>query len=187
MNHTKSVILSAIILMLGTISYGGNETPEELAKQYFNALQEEGMTAMGKFMHPDALEELKVMLLEVFETAEAGGGSEIIQKAFGDSASISDIKQMDAQAFFNAFINILTASLGERGLSISFDKLEVLGTVEEDKIRHVLTRVTVGAGETAMTQMEVLSFMPYEDSWRLQLSGKIKGIINAIQARLIKN
>ena len=63
-----------------------------------------------------------------------------------------------------------------------FDKLEMLGSVSEKEARHVLARLTIGAGEFSVEQMEVLSFIPFEDTWRLQLNGQMKGLASAMRA-----
>ncbi|MBU0985484.1 MAG: hypothetical protein KKA42_16545 [candidate division Zixibacteria bacterium] len=189
MKTSHGIMMLTFVLLLiasqtSSVQGGREETPEALAEEYFAVLQTEGMSAVGRFMHPDALSDFKDMLVPVFRLQIETGQRQLLSLTFGDSVEVADLDAMDPTAFFNGFMNVITAL--PDGLQPSFDKLEVLGTIEEGQARHVLTRVSVGAGEMAITAFEVLSFIPYEDSWRLQLSGKMKGLAQQLQASMGK-
>ena len=64
------------------------------------------------------------------------------------------------------------------------DELEILGVVPEGEQRHVLARITLGADQLTVTEFEVLSFFPFEGSWRLQLNGEMQGSAAALASQL---
>ncbi len=179
MKLLKAILIVTAIIFAGQVYSQGN-SPEVIAKQYFEALQKDGLPATVEFMHPDALQTFKSMLVPVFEVEAESGQRELLDMTFGTSASIADVKDSDPKEFFSNFMNFVTAQMG--GAKLSFDKLEVLGTVEEGDQRHVLTRITVGADDIAATTMEIVSFLPYKDSWAMQLSGDISGLATSMRS-----
>jgi hypothetical protein len=45
--------------------------------------------------------------------------------------------------------------------------------------------MTVGANELiSLTQFEVLSFVPYEDTWRLELTGELRSLAESLRSAL---
>jgi hypothetical protein len=184
MNVRSFVVFIGIGLSLcGFCSAQGNN-PESLAQEYFNVMEQEGMTAVARFMHPDALASFKSMILPVFEFADESGDRQLMDLTFGTEMEVAELKGIDPESFMNGFMNIVAAQLGTTKLS--FDKLEILGTISEGPDRHVLTRMTVGVGELSVTQFEVLSFKPHESTWRLQLNGQMKGLANTLRSNLPK-
>ncbi|GAB1264058.1 hypothetical protein NBRC116493_09090 [Aurantivibrio infirmus] len=174
------LIFVLTIMMFTAQAYSQSNSPEILAKQYFEALQDEGLPATVEFMHPDALKRFKEMLVPVFEVESESGQRQLLDMTFGASASITDVKNSEPKQFFSSFMNLVAAQMGDTKLS--FGKLEVLGTIAEGEQRHVLTRITVGADDVAATSMEIVSFLPYEDSWAMQLSGDIEGLANSMRS-----
>ncbi len=157
------------------------DSPEALATAYFQTVQEEGLGASTSFMHPSALAEFKSILMPVYDAEHAAGGKQLLEVTF-PGTSYAALQRMDAKDFTDGFMNLVIAQTGN--VPIRFDRIEVLGTIAEGDARHVLTRMTVGAGELAITQFEVLSFVPFEETWRLQLNGDMKGLATALRANL---
>lgn len=164
---------------------GDGKGPQALAIDYFNAMKNEGMTSLGRFMHPLALAEFKSMLLPVYQMEANSGQRDLMEITFGKSTTIETLRGLDPEDFMNGFMNLVTAQLTDT--RIRFNNLEVLGTIEEGDARHVLTRMTIGAGDLDMTEFEILSFLPYQQSWRLQLNGELMGMAQALQRELGSN
>ncbi|MCP4706774.1 MAG: hypothetical protein GY865_19425 [candidate division Zixibacteria bacterium] len=179
------MVVVLILFSICMLAYGDDKGPESLAEKYFNTLQTDGVTSVGQFLHPDALAEFKNMMLPIIEAEANSGQHQLKDVLFGDSATVAEIKEMDHMDFMNSCMNLIAIQMGSA--NISFDKMEILGTIEEGDARHVVTRIAIGADELAITQFEVLSFMPYEDTWRLQLSGKMKGLAATLRANMPKN
>ena len=182
MRYRATVIALAALLLFGSAARAEEPDFEPIVQAYFQTIQIEGMTRVGRFMHPEALERFKAMLLPVYELEAEMGQAEFLGMTFGAEATIDDVRAADPELFMNGFMGILAAQMAET--PITFDKIDVVGSVPEGEDRHVLVRMTVGSEELealSMTQFEVLSFRPYEDSWRLLLNGEMVGMAKAIR------
>lgn len=182
MSFKFRMLLPFLFIALFSGQLHAQDTPEEVAQDYFKAMQNEGLIATSRFMHPSALAEFKSIVMPVYDAEHASGARQLLDLTFSPSADYAEVQAMDPLDFLNGFMNVVTAQTGN--VPLQFDKLEVLGTVEEGEIRHVLTRMTVGVGELAMSQIEVLSFLPYEDTWLLQLNMDLKGLATALRSNL---
>lgn len=182
MKHLKLILTALTLMVASSYTLAESKDPEALAHEYFKVLQNEGMGAVGPFFHPKALEEFKNMLLPIYEAEAESGNRGLINMTFGPSTSIEELRAIQPAAFLNGFMQLLTARTGDT--KISFDKLEVLGTVKEGDTHHVLARITVGAGELSITEYEVLSYIPYNGGYGLQLSGELKGMAQAMRNKI---
>lgn len=176
-----ALLLAGVLALSAAHLRAEEDSPEDVARAYFAAIQTDGMTSSTRFMHPDALAEFKSMLMPVYVAEHDAGGSKLLEVTF-PGASFEALEKMDGRDFMDGFMALVVAQTGD--VPVRFDKLEVLGTVSEGDARHVLTRMTLGAGDLAMTQFEVLSFTPYEDTWRLQLNGDLRGLAVALRRNL---
>jgi hypothetical protein len=158
------------------------QSPEQVSEAYFQAMQSEGLLATSRFMHPSALAEFKSMVMPVYDAEHASGGRQLLDLTFSPDVDYEALQTMDPMEFLNGFMGVVTAQNGN--MPLQFDDLQILGTIEEGEARHVLTRITVGAGDLALSQIEVLSFLPYEDTWLLQLNMDLKGLATAMRANL---
>jgi len=178
---TLLIAFTAMTSILAT-SVKAEDNPEAVAQAYFAAMQSEGLLSSTRFMHPIALAEFKSMLMPVYTAENAAGGRQLLDVTFSSDVRFTDLQAMDPATFMNGFMSLVVAQTGDA--PITFDKLEVLGTISENESRHVLTRMTLGTGELAITQFEVLSFLPYEQTWLLQLNGDMKGLATALRSNL---
>ena len=71
-----------------------------------------------------------------------------------------------------------------RDVKPTFDKIEVLGSIPEGEVVHVVTRVQIGVGVLAVRQMEVISVKPAGEVWRVMLTGQIEGFAQMVRARV---
>ena len=66
-----------------------------------------------------------------------------------------------------------------------FDEIAILGRIEEKPdVVHVLARTTISVGDLSVTDIEVISFRPYGETWRMLLSGELQGLAQALRASL---
>lgn len=178
--------LNALIVLLLMFSGCGAAAQEAeleaLARAYFEVVKTEGMASVSRFIHPDALEDFKEMALPIYEAEEATGNDQLRAMTFGSEATLADIRAAAPESFYDAFMNIIAAQT--EGSQINFDKLEILGVVQEGEQRHVLTRISVRVDPVTLTQFEVLSYIPFEDSWKLKLNSEVEGLAAALASRL---
>jgi hypothetical protein len=55
--------------------------------------------------------------------------------------------------------------------------------VREGDTVHLVTRNSTGAAGVQVTKLEVMSLKPYQDTWKLMLSGKMEGFAQALNNR----
>jgi len=180
-NYVRILIISSCTLF-ATVTAQAADSPEDVAASYFEAMQTEGLASSTRFMHPSALLEFKTMLMPVYAAENAAGGRQLLDVTFSPEVQFAQLESMDPAAFMDGFMGLVITQTGNA--PIRFDNLEVLGTIDEGDARHVLTRMTLGAGDLAITQFEVLSFLPYDETWRLQLNGDMKGLAAALRNNL---
>ncbi|TQV77730.1 hypothetical protein [Denitrobaculum tricleocarpae] len=178
----RTACLLALSLFVATPAAANDAELETLARDYFASVQSEGVGAIASALHPDALAEFRAMILPIFEAEAESGQPNFTNAVFGGPKTIDEIRALDPEAFIGAFMSFLGQQM--QNLNVKFDQIDILGSVPEGEVRHVLARVTVGAGEISVTEMEVLSFTPYEDTWRLQLNGELKGIATALRGSI---
>lgn len=180
----RSVCLFVISLFVAAPATASDAELEQMAVTYFNALQSDGVGAISRFLHPEAQSEFREMILPIFEFEAEQGQPGLTQAVFGGPTDIEEIRALSAEDFIGAFMTFIGSQMQD--LNVKFDKIEVLGTLPENDLRHVVTRVTVGADVVELTQMEVLTYRPYQDGWRLQLNGQFKGIATALRNNIIR-
>jgi hypothetical protein len=157
-------------------------SPEDVAREHFAALQSKGMRAVVEYMHPDALAEFKTMVMPIFEEEEKAGQRGLRGVTFDATITIEEIRALAPDVFMNGFMNLVLARTED--VSLSFDQIEIVGVVPEGEQRHVLARITIGANELSITQFEVLSFVPFQDTWRMKLTGELQGLASALRQQL---
>lgn len=181
-NLTLTLLVTAFCTAILAMNAHAQDTPESVAAEYFEAMQTQGIAASTGFMHPSALAEFKSMVMPVYQAEHESGTRQLLDMTFTQDVEFDELAAMDPVQFMNGFMSVVTAQTGN--VPLNFDKLEVLGTIPEGQARHVLTRMTVGVGELAITQFEVLSFLPYEETWRLQLNMEWRGLAAALRSNL---
>jgi len=175
----------ALLLLTTLVSFAAGAqrpSPEDVAREHFAALQAKGMRAVVEYMHPDALAEFKTMVMPIFEEEEKAGQRGLRGVTFDQAITIEEIRALAPDVFMNGFMNLVLARTED--VSLSFDQIEIVGVVPEGEQRHVLARITIGANELSITQFEVLSFVPFENTWRMKLTGELQGLASALRQQL---
>lgn len=175
-----STLLALTILLGFPLGAAASETPEQVAEAYINAIRTGGVTAVPDYIHPDELERFRGMLLPVLVDDNPVAG-QFRTALFGEGATLASVQAMDAKAFMQGFMGFVQGQM--TAMDVSIGQSETLGSVREGEVVHLVTRNTAGAGALQLTQMEVISLKPYQDSWRLLLSGKMEGLAQALGAQ----
>jgi hypothetical protein len=177
----------ALLLLTTLVSFAAGAqrpSPEVVAREHFAALQAKGMRAVVEYMHPDALAEFKTMVMPIFEEEEKAGQRGLRSVTFDQTITIEEIRALEPDVFMNGFMNLVLARTED--VSLRFDQIEIVGVVPEGEQRHVLARITIGANELSITQFEVLSFVPFENTWRMKLTGEMQGLASALRQQLAR-
>jgi hypothetical protein len=181
MQNKKSFFAIALVAFLalgGTSARAG--TPEEFVKEYMTSLQTRGFASIPNYIHPAELTRFKEMLMPLFRKEAAAGKKEITQGLFGPDATLASVEAMSPHDFMTGMFG----QLGDVLNDIVFKDAELLGSVREKDVVHVVSRVSVdGPKGLKLQQMEVVSVMPDGDGWKLMLSGSLEGIAAALSAQ----
>jgi hypothetical protein len=166
------------LVLLGTGAAQAASTPEQTVKDYMTAFQQRGMTSVAEFIHPAELERFKSMLMPVFENSPEADRQQGLDMFFGKGTTLETLKAMPPAKFMSSFMEVV----GKQLEGMKFSSFDVLGSVREGELVHVVTRVGVDAKGIQMTKLQVTSTKPFGKEWKLILTGELEGIANAMKA-----
>ena len=155
-----------------------SSSPEAVVKEYLAVLQKEGMMAVSRYIHPDELKRFKEMLMP-WVRKDASQKNEVIPGLFGIEATLVSVEAMPPAQFMDAFMRLA----GEQLKDVTFGECEIVGTVREKDMTHVVTRITAGVQDLRMNKLTVVSTKPLGKEWKLMLSGELEGLAAAISAQ----
>jgi len=148
-------------------------SPEQTAIDYMAALTKDGMTAVPAFIHPDELARFKEMLMPMVRREAATGDTPVTDVLFGKGTKLAQVEAMPPLDFSTALMRVV----GQKLDGVKYGDVQVLGTVREKEIVHVVARVVaeVSAG-VQMKSVEVISTKKSGDDWKLLLTGQLEGL-----------
>ena len=180
MKLVLNALLAAGVVWTGLVAAQAAPDPSQapaVASAYLEAVRAKGFAAEADFVHPDELARFQRMLLPVLEAEQAGGGRALLNATFGRDAALLDARVADPADFMRRFARVMAVRLPEQ--AVGFDELQVLGTVEEDPMVHVLVRLRTASDDASAEELRVVTLMPYEDTWKVALGG---GLVAAVRA-----
>lgn len=153
--------------------------PEEVARAYFTALRDRGAPVVVEFIHEGEMAKFKELFVALMEKEAAKGKRELVFGLFGEQATLAEVKALSPRRFMSIFMQKASGMISKMGFT--FEKLEVLGSVPEGDMVHVVARIEVGLWPAAIKRMEVLSMKRDGDAWRLMLPKQFDGLLLMIQ------
>jgi hypothetical protein len=171
------VLLAAFMSMSASLAQGTG-TPEQAVKDYMASLQKDGMMAVSGFLHPDELKRFKEMLLPMFRK-DAAQKSEAIHGLFGAEATLAAVEAMPPAEFMDGFMRLA----GEQLKGATFGDADIVGTVRENDVVHVVTRAAARVKEIQIKTLTVVSTKKSGADWKLMLSGELEGLAAALSAQ----
>lgn len=180
--HIRKIVLWAILSFVASDAYAQAPTksPAEAAvTEYMTALKEEGIGVAPRYMHPDELTRFKNMLMPLFQKEAAAKERPMTAAMFGPDATLEKIKALPGSEFMSALFKLV----GDQLEGVNFESVEVLGSLPEGEVIHVVTRVKVRVKEVTLRQMEVVSVKQHGGRWKLMLTGQFEGLASALGAQ----
>lgn len=178
----KTLLLSLLLACLPLPAFAqtapATDTPEAAAAALYAAMQRGDWKGAAALFDPAALKEFRGTMAPLLELGADGAQAEALAMMFG-GLEPAELKAASDTAFFAAFFGGIVASTG-----VKLDQQQVLGSVAEGDVRHVVTRNTVSGMGIRLTQMEVVSARKTADGWRVLLSGEMKGMAEVLSQRL---
>jgi hypothetical protein len=173
----RTLLLMSVLSLAASVAQAAG-TPEATVKEYMAALQKDGMVAVSRFLHPDELKRFKEMLLPMFRK-DATAKSEIIHGIYGAEATLTSVEAMPPAEFMDGFMRLA----GEQLSGATFGDSDVLGTVSEKDVVHVLARATTKVKELQVRTVTVVSTRQSGGDWKLMLTGELEGLAAALAAQ----
>lgn len=153
------------------------KNPEAVATRALAALKENRIADFAKSMHPEALKQPKVTLLEVVTEAEKQERVDEVLTIFKNVKSADDLRKLDDVAFFTAFFEGVMQLQPRVRDALRGTTLDVIGHVPEGPdVIHVVYRGTVTQGDVKVSKMSVMSLKAHGDDWGMLLTGDIEGM-----------
>ncbi len=180
-----SLVLALIVACSAGQAAQAQQRPEDVAQAYVRAIQTKGLSAIPEFIHPDELARFQKMLLPIVTAPESAMGQNLKAAFFGSQATSESVRAMKPEDFMRGFVRF--AENQTKSMNVTIDRSEILGAVREGKTIHLVTRTSVGAGDLKLTQLEVVSLIPYKGSWKLLLTGKLEGMAQALKSQAEKS
>lgn len=175
--HFRIMFLLALIVTT-TSAARSEDAAEAAASAYLAALAESGLPAIVDHTHPDEIIKFRQWMSPIFDLPDASNNDFL--ELFGES-DIKTVQEMPPIDFMRTFFKSVNEKM--RG-SVSFGPGEVLGTVMEDDIAHVVVRVHLNSGPLSISQMQIMSFRKDRGAWKALLGAEISGMAEAIRNQI---
>jgi len=151
------------------------KSPLETAKDYFNLLKQQHYNAVAGYYDPATLAEFR-QLMNFQNEMPAEKRQAYFQTFFSPALTEESAAKLSDSDFFASFLRgvLSTEKLGD---ALRLDNLGIIGEVMEgEDVAHVVVRNRLSVGETDIESIEVITFKKTGDEWKVQMSGKLKGI-----------
>lgn len=175
----RSTLALVFALFACTASASDRSAAEQAVLAQFEALRAEGMVALVEFTHPDEVERLGRMLRPMLDPALGEASMEEAVALLGVD-SIEQARRLDSPQLIRALFGTLDARM--RG-EMQFQRFDLIGSVPEGEVVHVLGRLHMEMAGLRMHKLEVISMKRHRGEWLGMLSGEIEGIAEAIGKR----
>jgi len=154
------------------------DSPESAVRAYIDDLRTLGLGIVADHLHRDEMARFKSMLLPALLRRDLPQQREVIAALFGSDATPQSVAALPADRFVTAILRLVEQRLAARG--VRFGEIDVIGSVPEGDVIHVVTRSRAAAGPMSITGLEVMSVRQDGPHWRLMLTGQIDGLARAI-------
>lgn len=157
-------------------------TPEALARAALLSIKEGRIKDYGQLMHPEAMKQLKEIMLPIVEGAAQEGAADQLLALFANVESVEDLRAVSDQEFFVAFFQGVMQVVPQLSQVMQQADMEVIGHVAEgaDTV-HVVYRIKLTQEELKVTKLSVLTAKSDKGQWKLMLTGEVEGVAAALQ------
>jgi hypothetical protein len=160
----------------------GQAPPEAAAEAFGASLRANDWRAAARLMHPDALHQLRGLLMPLLSSPEGG---QVGTQLFGIASSAQLASTPDTVLF----ATFLEKVMAQQGLADVLKSASVtpLGHVNQpgDTVL-VVSRMVMSMNELTISSFDVMPFLPYRGAYRGLLKADFTNLITMLQARLGK-
>ena len=190
MNISRELLVTffALPLFYGLQSSAGGQglekqqAPESVAIAYFEALQNNHLNDLAGYLHLEALNRFRNMLMPVIgQGAKDKNEVKKVLSIFDGVKSIEELKALSPQGFFTSLFKGMSAINPEMRNIYANTKFQIIGHVNEGDIVHVVYRGSTSMNGASMTQLDVVSLKRQGSDWRLLLTGEMENLVNLLK------
>jgi hypothetical protein len=165
---------------------GTAETPELVARQFLTAIRDTNWFRAASLMHPSALAQFHDLFSPILQCENATAG-QIRVEVFGVHSKVEAARASDTS---------LVASLLRYGTTREEGMLDVLRTAQMRVVGHVaeggdtvhvLARLSLKVDSIPVSQMEVISFRRYGNTWRTLLKSDFSAMGAMLRRLCVKS
>jgi len=180
--------------MVVSISFSATaaeKTPEEMIQLYFDAFKKNDLKQVADNMHEGELAKFKDVMMPVIEKgveSAAGGYTDdhVALRLFVQSENIEAIRADSPKEFFLRFLNWVMQLNPMMKTSLDGATIQVLGSVPESDMAHVVYRMSLDLFGARMSQLAVMSVKKQDGEWKLMMTGEIEGMGKLLQMNMNK-
>jgi hypothetical protein len=169
---------------VGQNASGGNVTPEQVAESYITALKEDRMDDVAGYMHPEALESFRNLLLPLLDAATKRKKEKEVLMIFKGVSSVKALKKLDSKKFFEAFLVGVMRVKPDLRATLAKADVRVLGHVMQGDTAHVVYRITMDPEGTPINNVTLVSLRASASGWGVLLSAQMEGIATRLKYML---
>jgi hypothetical protein len=159
------------------------ETPETVARRYFETIRSEDAAGLARVTHPAALAELRALLTPLFES-RLPEADEFRQRLLG-VRTVSEARALSDTTVFANFVRALGSQLPVFAEALRSSSITPVGHVMEGPdTAHVVYRVTIPFDGITLERTAVLSLGRRGESWGALLSGDYSELARVLRETL---
>lgn len=183
MSKIMTISKIALVILFFANGAANAKSASEAAKEYYTLLKQKNYRAVAGYYDPDALREFRQMMSFEHELP-AEQRKAYFHTFFSPAQTDESVSKLSNSEYYASFLRGVLTSERFRD-AVKVDNLEILGEVMEGKdIAHVVVRNRLSVGGNDIESIEVMTFKNNGSDWKVQMSGKLRGIALTLRWQL---
>ena len=175
------LFLSLFTFFFASSAWSQQTSPESVALDLSQAYKHLDFDRVAEMMHPEALNNLQEMVLDIMALDSTGSVAII----FTGETDPAIIQNLHPQTSFSRFMEGLIQLQPEMAHAFTSLETEAIGHIMEgESLAHVVTRGKVSMMGTEVEHMEIMTMKRHNDGWLAMLSGDINNMAQAFRTTL---
>ncbi|MCW5604032.1 MAG: hypothetical protein KIT18_05750 [Burkholderiales bacterium] len=173
----------SLMLALNASAIAADSSADQFAKTYFLSMKSFDPSKLASGMHPQALEQFRQVILGAVTGASPAKVAQEVLPVFGVK-SVAELEKLSAQDFYAAFFAGLGNARPSFKSMMGQSNYDVLGSVVEQDLAHVVYRIRVNVQGQNATRIGVLSLKRNGNTWGALLTTEVEGMANSLRTQL---
>jgi hypothetical protein len=178
------VVFLSIAIGTSAGAHAQTTTPEEVTRQYLDAMRQREWSEIARLTHPDAIAELRSLLEPLFVSA-LPEADDFRQEFLGVRTPTEAQALSDATVFIN-FVRLMSGRVPALDDALRTAVIDPIGHVLRGDTAFVVFRSTTTVEGMPVSNLAVLSLRRAGDTWRGLLTGDFSSLATALRHALDK-